>query len=68
MEHLLDLMTHRVVILEIEGGEGADLDPAVPFDLGDMATPFASDRCVFGEWQYHLPGQLPAYCEPICRS
>jgi len=41
VEHLVDLMPHRVVILEIEGDERSDLDAAVAFQLGDALLVFA---------------------------
>ena len=58
MQHLLHLVPHRLVILEVEGREGADLEPAAPFDLGDPLALIASDRGVFGGRQNVLAGQL----------
>ena len=58
MEHFLHLVPHRVVILEIEGRKGANLDPAAPFDLGDPFALLASDCGVIGRGQKIRTRQL----------
>jgi hypothetical protein len=50
-------MPHRLVILEIEGRKGADLDPAVPLDLGDPLALIVSYRGVTGCGQDIFPRQ-----------
>jgi len=45
----LDLLPHRVVILEMKGREGTDLDPPTPIDLGDPAAVLTPHNGVFGD-------------------
>jgi len=49
VEHLMDLMPHRRIILEIEGGERADLDTARPLHLGHALAPLGTLLDVVGE-------------------
>jgi len=58
MQHLLHLVPHRLVILEVEGRKRADLQPTAPFDLGNPLASIASDRGVFGRGQNIRTRQL----------
>ena len=68
MQHLLHLVPHRLVILEVEGREGPDLQPTAPFDLGDPLALIAADRGVFGERQNILTGQPALVAELMSLS
>src|SRR5215831_12287714 len=51
VQHLLHLVLHRVVILEIERRKRADFEPALPFDLGNPFALRTSNIGVLGERQ-----------------
>ena len=47
-QHLVHLMQHRLVGFEIERRERADLEPAVPLDLGNLPTAFGAQLRILG--------------------
>ena len=49
LQHLVNLMPHRRTILEIEGGEGTDLDAARPLRRGHPLVPLGALLDVIGE-------------------
>ena len=58
MQHLVHLVPHRFVILEVEGRKGADLDAPAALDLSDPFALLAAHRGVFGR-RHNVPaGQL----------
>src|SRR2546426_338102 len=58
VQHLLNLLPHRREILEIEGRERADLNPAPPLQFGGFLTAPGADLDVLLERQDVGPGQL----------
>ncbi len=58
MQHLLHLVPHRLVILEVKDRKGADLEPALPFDLGDPPALIPPHGRIFGGRQDVLVRQL----------
>jgi hypothetical protein len=57
VQHLLDLLPYRVVVLEMKDGEETDLDPPLPFDLGDPAALISPHGRIFRDRQDVLAGQ-----------
>jgi hypothetical protein len=57
VEHFLDLVPHRLVILEVERREGADLEPALPFDICHSPALIPPHGRIFGERQDVLARQ-----------
>jgi hypothetical protein len=57
VQHLLHLVPHRLVILEVKGGKGAYLDPAATLDFGDPFALILSYRGIIGERQEILARQ-----------
>src|SRR5215831_10275633 len=51
VQHLLHLIPHSIVVLEIECRKGADFEPALLLDLGDPFALRTSNVGIFGERQ-----------------
>ena len=50
-EHFLDLLQHRLVILEIESRQGSDRHPTIPFHGDEISPPLIANLRIIVEWQ-----------------